>query len=180
MATVQVTLDLANLPTRYNGEEDIPVTIEEAIIAAAADHFLGQFQQSILGTINLKIEAAIDEIIANTINTRIKEIVERTIDAQFPVYSKYGQPTSAMTSLGDKITELITKTMEEKVDSDGKVDNSSYGRDRATPRWLWHVNRAIRAEVDGTLKKEIDGVVKKAREEAAKRISDYLAGIGTK
>lgn len=174
MTKITLELDVERLRSEYDDEVGYigSETIEEAIVNAAAALLAKRVENDFDNKVNSEITKAVQESIRAALEGKIDGI----IDEPLQLFNEYGRPTGETTTLRERILEMATKIFKENVDDRGNV--SSYGR--GTPRWQYHVNKAVQEAIDYQLKEEIKTAIKEAKDKAIRNMGAVIADLLTK
>ena len=133
-------------------------TIEQRIIAAVSAGIIDHLEK--------RVNQLVEEIVTETTEAEIRKqtvaAVNQILNDQIPVMNDWGRPSDKTQSFRDYLVMRTEKIVRGKVDSDGRVTNSSYSSNQMFVEWC----------VKNLAYKQVEQIKKDVTSEIVSKIGD--------
>ena len=170
MAKFNVTVDLDWL----DEEESIDDALRSEIMSKVAEKIVANTEKKISAETENFMKKYISEM-ETTVHERMNQIMEEFLTTPKNITNQWGEVVKEGVTVKGMLTEACDKFLDQKVDDNGKPDNSYYGTKQT--RLQYYVNQVV----NDSMKRKIDEAISVVMTKTKKELSDLIkARLGEK
>lgn len=159
--------------------ETLGITREE-LINRIVEALASDAQENCMAEITKQITAGAKAGIEKAINTVIMDVSAKTWDASFTPVDQWGDVKGPPTTVRDLFTKKCSEWWSLRVNTNGEVSNSSYGRDSLPTMAAWHANKAMKEIVDKEFGHQLGALLTEMKTQLAAAFTREIATLVTK